>query len=91
MRAALAQKLRDGALVVVDELSATENKTKPAAELLKRLGADRQGAGARREARENSALRVRNIAGVPFAERPVAARDVMNTSRMIATRAAVET
>src|SRR6058998_3195411 len=33
LRAALAQKLKDGALVVVDTLAASEIKTKPAAEL----------------------------------------------------------
>src|SRR6478752_2997467 len=38
LRAALAQKLKDGALVVVDALSAGEVKTKAAAEMLKRLG-----------------------------------------------------
>src|SRR6266513_6461674 len=40
LRAALADKLQNGALVVVDELSASEIKTKSAAELLKRLGVD---------------------------------------------------
>src|SRR5436309_15843998 len=38
LRAALAQKMKDGALVVVDELSAAEVKTKAAAEMLERLG-----------------------------------------------------
>src|SRR6187455_3273213 len=39
LRAALAQKMQDGALVVVDKLEATEKKTKATAALLKRLGA----------------------------------------------------
>src|SRR5438094_3841800 len=38
LRAALAQKLTDRQLVVVDELSAGEIKTKAAVDLLKRLG-----------------------------------------------------
>src|SRR3989475_3703117 len=38
LRAALAQKLKDGTLVVVDALSAGEVKTKAAAALLARLG-----------------------------------------------------
>src|SRR5437867_3441047 len=38
LRAALADKLQNGALVVVDELAASEVKTKAAAELLARLG-----------------------------------------------------
>src|SRR4029453_12584167 len=39
LRAALTAKLRDGVVTVVDELRADARKTKPAAELLKRLGA----------------------------------------------------
>ena len=38
LRAALAQKMKDGELVVVEALSATEIKTKAAAQLLQRLG-----------------------------------------------------
>src|ERR671919_1417478 len=40
LRAALAQKLRDGSVIVVDALSVAEIKTKAAAEMLKRLGID---------------------------------------------------
>src|SRR5919108_6409768 len=40
LRAALSQKLRDGAVTVVDALSVAEIKTKAAAEMLKRLGLD---------------------------------------------------
>src|SRR5215831_10730559 len=36
LRSALAQKVRDGALVLVDQLAASEVKTKAAAEMLKR-------------------------------------------------------
>src|SRR4029453_10734789 len=38
LRSALAQKLKGGQVVVVDELSASEVKTKAAVEMLKRLG-----------------------------------------------------
>src|SRR5918997_4998331 len=38
LRAALTQKLRDGAVTVVDALSVGEIKTKAAAEMLRRLG-----------------------------------------------------
>ena len=38
--AALASRLQDGSLIVVDELSAPESRTKAATELLKRLGAE---------------------------------------------------
>src|SRR5438128_3875779 len=40
LRAALAQKLQAGAVVVVDALVAEQAKTKAAAEMLKRLGVD---------------------------------------------------
>src|SRR5437899_6405589 len=40
LRAALAQKLQSGQLVVVDALKAAEIKTKAAAAVLKRLGVD---------------------------------------------------
>src|SRR6202163_3505842 len=40
LRAALAQKLKDGELVIVDVLAASEIKTKAAVELLKRLGCE---------------------------------------------------
>src|SRR2546421_4373949 len=40
LRAALAQKLQEGAVIVVDALAASEIKTKAAAEMLKRLGCE---------------------------------------------------
>src|SRR5512132_636077 len=40
LRAALTEKFQSGAVVVVEELTAAEVKTKTAAELLKRLGVD---------------------------------------------------
>src|SRR4051812_31836115 len=42
LRAAMAQKLKDGLVVVVDALTAGEVKTKAAAETLKRLGVERK-------------------------------------------------
>src|SRR5512145_390923 len=40
LKAAFAQKLRDGVVTVVDALAASEIKTRAAAEMLKGLGAD---------------------------------------------------
>src|ERR671924_1500438 len=40
LRAALSQKLRDGAVTVVDALSVGEIKTKAAAEMLRRIGVE---------------------------------------------------
>src|ERR687896_832140 len=66
LRAALAQKLRDGEVIVVDALTVGEIKTKAAAEMLKRLG----GEGAKKASKvllvdvkpeDKLALSVRNI------------------------------
>ena len=89
--AALARKIQDGSLVVVDELTATEKKTKAAVDLLKRLGADGKALLIDVRPNENLGIAVRNIPGVQFlASSRVGARDVMNAQRVIATKAAVE-
>jgi large subunit ribosomal protein L4 len=89
--AALAARVQDGGLVVVDELSAAENKTKAAAELLKRWGADGKALLIDVKPDEKLGLAVRNLSGVQFlASARVGARDVMDATRVIATRAAVE-
>jgi large subunit ribosomal protein L4 len=89
--AALAQRIQDGALVVVDTLSAADSKTKAATELLKRLGADGKALLIDVQPDEKLGIAVRNLPGVHFlASARVGARDVMNASRVIATKAAVE-
>ena len=89
--AALAQRIQDGALVVVDELSATESKTKAASELLKRLGADGKALLIDVTPNEKLGLAVRNLPGVQLvASSRVGARDVMDATKVIATKAAVE-
>jgi large subunit ribosomal protein L4 len=89
--AALASKLQDGSLVVVDELSAADTKTRAAVELLKRLGAEGKALLIDVKPDEKLGIAVRNLSRVQFlASARVSARDVMNASRVIATRAAVE-
>jgi large subunit ribosomal protein L4 len=91
LRAALLFKLKDGAVVVVDSLKAEERKTKPTAQLLKRLGATGRTVIVDVHLDENFAASARNIPGVSLvASHKVTARDVMAASRVIATRAAVE-
>jgi large subunit ribosomal protein L4 len=91
LRAALTARLREGAVTVVDELKAAEIKTKPAAELLRRLGARGKTLLVDVKLDENFRLSARNIAGVSLVPSGrLTARDVMDTSRIIATRAAVE-
>ena len=91
LRQALQTKLREGAVVIVEELRADGIKTKPAADLLRRLGARGKTLVVDVALDEPFRLSVRNIAGVTaVASGRLTARDVMNTSRLIATRAAVE-
>ena len=91
LRAALAQKLRDGHVVVVDALSVAEIKTKAAAEMLKRLGIEGKALLVDTKPEDKLALSVRNIEGVRLLpSNRVSARDVMDTRRVVLTRAALE-
>jgi len=91
LRAALAQKIRDGALVVVDALTAGEVKTKAAAEMLKRLGVSGKAVLIDTTLDEKLAKSVRNIDGIEFvASAKVNARSVMDASKIVATRGAIE-
>ena len=71
---------------------AAEIKTKPTAALLQAAGRDRRGRSSSTSSSTRSSARsARNIAGVTLvASGRLTARDVMNTTRIIATRAAVE-
>ena len=66
LRAALAQKVKDGALLVVDQLSAGDTKTKAAAEMLRRWGATVPALLTDVTPDEKLLLAVRNLAGVEF-------------------------
>ena len=100
LRAALTQKLRDGEVTVVDALSVGEIKTKAAAEMLKRLGVEGRASGAKQASKvllvdvkpeDKLALSVRNIEGVRvLPSNRVSARDVVDTRRVVLTRAALE-
>ena len=91
LRAALALKLKEQAVTVVDALTATEVKTKVAAEMLRGLGADGKTLLLDVHPDDKLALAVRNIADVRFVPSSrVSARDVVDASRLIATRAALE-
>ena len=91
LRAALAVKLRDGAVTVVDALSVGEIKTKAAVEMLKRLGVTGKAVLVDVKPEDRLALSVRNIEGVRLLpSNRVSARDVMDTRRVVVTRAALE-
>jgi len=91
LREALAQKLQDGALVVVDKLESSDRKTKATAALLKTLGATGKTLVIDVKPEAGFALSARNIPGVRLVPSGrVTARDVMDTAHVIATREAME-
>ena len=96
LRAALAAKLADGTLVVVDKLDAgrdSENgrKTKTTAAMFKTLGMSGKTLVIDVKHDEGFTLTARNIAGVRLVPSSrVTARDVMDTDHVIATRDALE-
>ena len=91
LRAALATKVKDGALVVVDTLAASEVKTKAATELLKRLGCEGKAVLVDVTPDEKLARSVRNIPGVSFVPSSrLTAREVADASRVVATQGALE-
>jgi large subunit ribosomal protein L4 len=91
LRAALSERLKNGDVVVVDALHSAEVKTKTAAALLKKLGASGRTLVVDVALDDKFTRSARNIAGVSLVTSGrLTARDVMNTARIIATRAAVE-
>jgi len=95
LRAALAQKLQAGEVVVVDALTVADVKTKAAVEMLRRLGVEggRKGKALLVDVKpeDKLALSVRNIDGVRLLpSNRIVARDVASTRRVVLTRAALE-
>jgi large subunit ribosomal protein L4 len=91
LRAAIAQKLQDGQVVVVDALAVPEVKTKAAVALLKTLGVTGKAVVIDVAVDEGLARSMRNLSDVvlvPSAR--VTARDVMHADRVVATRGAIE-
>jgi large subunit ribosomal protein L4 len=91
LRAALAAKAQDGALIVVDRLASEDRKTKGTAEMLRRLGVTGKTLLIDVQPDEGFTVSARNIAGVKVVQTSrVTARDVMDTTRVVATRDALE-
>ncbi|MGH9239074.1 MAG: 50S ribosomal protein L4 [Vicinamibacterales bacterium] len=91
LRAALSQKLQDGAVTVVDALTVAEIKTKAAADMLRRLGVDGKTLLVDVKPEDKLALSVRNIDGVRLMpSNRISARDVMDTRKVVLTRAALQ-
>jgi large subunit ribosomal protein L4 len=91
LREALAFQVQAGLVTIVESLEASEIKTKAAAEMLQGLGATGKTLLLDVQPDEKLHLSTRNIAGVRFvAANRVSARDVMDATRVIATRTALE-
>lgn len=91
LRAALAQKLKDARVVVVDALAASDIKTKAAVALLQRLGVTGKVVLLDVAPDANLLRSVRNLQGVEFVPSArVTARDVARAERVVTTRRALE-
>ena len=91
LRAALAQKMAAGAIVVVDTLATEDRKTASTAALLRRFGATGKTLLIDVKPDDGFALSARNLAGVKLVPSAhVTARDVSDTAHVVATRAALE-
>ena len=91
LRAALAQKVKEGEIVVVDALTAAEIKTKAAAELLRRIGVTGKAVLVDVTVNENLSRSVRNLPGVTFVPSArLTARDVIHAGQVVTTRGALE-
>jgi large subunit ribosomal protein L4 len=91
LRAALAQKAKDGALIIVDRLTSSDSKTKATAEMLRRIGVNGTAVVIDVQPEEAFSRSARNLAGVKVVQSSrVTARDIMDTSHVVATKDALE-
>jgi large subunit ribosomal protein L4 len=91
LRAALADKLQQGDLIVIDALAVDTVKTKAAAELLQRLNVSGKALLVDVAVDEKLSKSVRNIPGVSLvASGRVSAREVIDARRVVVTRKALE-
>jgi len=91
LRAALAQKLQDGELIIVEALTATEFKTKSAVEMLKRLGVSGKAVLVDVTLDDKLVRSVRNLPGVIVRQgHRLTPREVMNAGRVVTTQSAFE-
>ncbi len=90
LRAALTQKLRDGAVTVVEQLTVDEPRTRDAVELLGRLDSGERALLVDVKPQSNLELAVRNLPGVrAVGSSRLTARDVTGARRLFVTADAV--
>jgi large subunit ribosomal protein L4 len=91
LRAALAQKLHDGVVIVVDKLDGGDGKTKSTAAMFERLGVSGKTLVVGVTPDDAFTRSARNIAGVKLvAAGRVTPRDLIDTVHVIVTREALE-
>lgn len=91
IKSALSSKVIDNEIIVLDQLSMNQPKTKEFASILKNLNVNRKALVVSSEYDENVALSARNIPGVKFvAADGINVRDVMVYDKLIITKEAVE-
>lgn len=91
VRAAFAQKLNDGTVIVIDTLDGGDGKTKGTAELFRRLGLNGKTLVIDVKPDDGFARSARNLPGITLvAAGRVTARDIIDTAHVIVTRGAIE-
>jgi large subunit ribosomal protein L4 len=91
LRAALAEKMKSGDVVVVDALAASEIKTKAAVALLARLGVTGKAVLVDVAVDEKLSRSIRNIPGVTLVlSQRLTAREVIGAAHVVATKGALE-
>jgi large subunit ribosomal protein L4 len=90
IKSALSSKVKDNELIVLDQLSLSQPKTKEFAKILSNLKVDRKALVVTAEYDQNVELSARNIPGVKFvAAEGINVLDVMVHDRLIITKDAV--
>jgi len=91
IKSALSSKVKDGEIIVLDQLTVEKPRTKEIVNMLKNLKVDRKALVVASEYDENVALSARNIPGVKFvAASGINVLDVMVHDKLIITKEAAE-
>ena len=91
LKSALSDKVATDSMIVVDEIAASEYKTKVMADMLKAIGAGRKALVVLAEKDEKAVASLANIPGVKTAYvNTINAYDILNADTFVAAKAAAE-
>ena len=91
LKSALSSRFADGDIIVVDEISFNEIKTKNVAEMFKALGVEKKGMIVTADVDQTVVKSARNIPGTVISPAvQINTYDVLNCGKFIATKAAIE-